>query len=854
MIGRGLTRVQQRLRGAWDRSFCGSVIEDGTPALAISQSRSYDIFRRIGAFFSGKVRGAIAGSAIMSAFGKMHILLFFALVALAPFLPTMVCVGLALLTIVSSFAAPRESRGGSLSFLIAMFILISALYAFTSVAPVGSVKVWAVYAVFIIMYFMTLRTIKDARGLAIMANTFVASGILVSLYGIYQQFFGNNLGHAWLDEEMFTGIAVRVYSTLENPNVLGEYLLLTIPMSVALLWNVRAYSGRLKRVFAAAYYIFGTGAMLLCMIFTQSRGCWLALVVSALIYVIFIDKRLLALFFIALAFVPSLLPQSIIDRFASIGDLSDSSTSYRVFIWFGTLNMLGDFWAYGIGLGAAAWAKIYPFYSYSMITAPHAHNVYLQVISEMGIVGLTVFVGIIVVFFGKMLRAYVRTKRGVRTLGTLISVAAMAGVAGFLMQGAFDYVWYNYRVFLMFWVALGIGAAAVRVQGIDDGNTAEASSGKRKLVHIISDTNIGGAGRYLLQFLKECSRDKYDVAVILPRGSQLKAAIEREGAEVREVDGLAEKSFSFKAVSEIAAILREMGAGKADSIVHTHGALSGRIAAKLVGAGLVVYTRHSVFEQSAVLTSAAGRIINKIVNSLTADKIIAVAEAAKKNLVDTGVPSRKICVIYNGVTPLERVDASEKKAQFAEKYGLRDNCPTLAIIARLTEVKGQRYVIEAAKILRDRGVDAQFIIAGTGEEKDALKELAEKLDVLDGNVFIPGFIRDVEGLMNIIDIQINASHGTEAASLSLLEGMSIGLPAIVSDYGGNTELIEDGVNGIVTRRRDPEGIANAVEKLLNDEALYSSMRVDGKRIFDERFTAKTMVRNMENFYENRNLT
>jgi len=374
-----------------------------------------------------------------------------------------------------------------------------------------------------------------------------------------------------------------------------------------------------------------------------------------------------------------------------------------------------------------------------------------------------------------------------------------------------------------------------------------------KLVHVISDTNIGGAGRYLLTFLEYYDKNKFEVSVIVPKNSKLLEFI----PNAIEIDGIADKSFSIKGVLEIRKVLKKI---KPD-IVHTHGALSGRIGAKLAGVKNITYTRHSVFPPSVYLIKGVGFYLNKWLNNWTCKKIIAVAEAASQNLIDSGVDKEKIEVIYNGVKPLG-VRTKEQNEEFLRSIEAKAGVPTLAIAARLTAVKGQKYIIEAAKQLaevrgqrsdgRGQMVESvpycQIIIAGTGEEYDNLKNLAKKLGVLGNYIILAGFVDDIEGLMNACDIQLNASYGTEAASLALMEGMSLGKPSIVSDYGGNPELIADGVNGIITPQQAAEKIAEAIEKLLGDKELYKQMSENSKKIYEERFTAEKMVQKMEEFY------
>ncbi|MDD4688272.1 MAG: glycosyltransferase [Eubacteriales bacterium] len=364
-----------------------------------------------------------------------------------------------------------------------------------------------------------------------------------------------------------------------------------------------------------------------------------------------------------------------------------------------------------------------------------------------------------------------------------------------------------------------------------------------KILHVISDSNIGGAGRYLLTYLSECDREKFDVTVVLPTGSKLEAAVVDLGFTVITCDGLAEKSFSKTGLNELVKIIKRVK----PHMVHSHAVLSARIAAKLVSRKIkVVYTRHSVFPPKENLTKGIGRFANSLLNKRAADGIIAVAQAAKENLTDTGVEDAKVRVIYNGVKDVTVLTPEEKRQAKAD-LGLISDATIVAIVARLTEVKGHKYYIETAKILKDKGYNVQFVIAGTGECEEELKAQAKR-DGLGETVVFTGFLTNVTPLMNVLDIQANASFGTEAASLSLLEGMCLGKPAVVSDYGGNPELIKNGQNGFVVPIKDPQAMADKIEQLINDKDLYNTVSDGAKEIFQRGFTAKAMVEQMEDYY------
>lgn len=362
-----------------------------------------------------------------------------------------------------------------------------------------------------------------------------------------------------------------------------------------------------------------------------------------------------------------------------------------------------------------------------------------------------------------------------------------------------------------------------------------------KVVEVSSDSNIGGAGKCILTFLKTFDREKFDVCVVLPRNSLLRAEAEKYKVKIFEVDYLAEKSLDVRAVSRLKRLFKRL---KPD-VVHTHASMSARIAAKLCKIG-TVYTRHSVFPPSPVISKGAGKLINGWVNNHTADRIIAVAEAAKDNLTATGVSADKIDVILNGVEPLVPY-SDEKIAELREKYNINDGEKVAVMAARLNEVKGHKYFVEAAGMLKERGVRAKYLIAGTGEMEEALKAQIKEAG-LEDSVIMLGFLQDVEPLMNVMDVQVNCSFGTEATSLALLEGMSLGKPDVVTDFGGNPGVIKDGVNGFLTATHKPDELADALEKLFCDSELYNSMSKNCRKMYEENFTAEVNSRRIENVY------
>ena len=204
---------------------------------------------------------------------------------------------------------------------------------------------------------------------------------------------------------------------------------------------------------------------------------------------------------------------------------------------------------------------------------------------------------------------------------------------------------------------------------------------KKKIIEVSSDTNIGGAGKCLIALLENLDYDKFDVKAVLPPDSLLRPEIERLGTEVTEVGGIADRSISLASVRELYRLFKS----EKPDLVHTHGCMSARIAARHAGAK-VVYTRHSVFVQPAYLTHFPGKQINGFFNNYYSDGIIAVAEAAKDNLTETGVNPSKIRVILNGVdAPGECSD--DEKAEMRTRLGVEDGDRVISIVARLEDIK-----------------------------------------------------------------------------------------------------------------------------------------------------------------------
>lgn len=435
-----------------------------------SEERMHGAFRLVSALIMGIATGAamfmspILGVMIPFAmFGVLLVLQYpvcgvYAAVFLAPLIAfsSLPLAGICVLTLVSlviksvytqGFKWRREGVGVAIILFLAV-MLISSLFSF---ARISSLTVWAMYFIFVNFYFAVINTIDTKEKLWGLLRLFVISGALVALYGVMQYAFGWTTSNAWIDEEMFENETMRVYSTLANPNVLGEYLLLVLPVALVFFLKDKAKS------LSKWVYLAISAVMFLCLILTQSRGCWLGFIVTVAVFVTFYEGRWWALVPLALCIVPFVMPQTFMDRLLSIGDMNDSSTSYRVFIWMGTMGILRNYLLGGIGMGEGAFSEVYPLFSYNAVIAPHAHNTFLQILVEGGLVALVVFIAIMAAFFRSTHRTHKMRHKKSKCSAMVLGISA--GVAGFLFQSMFDYTFYNYRVMAVFFMVIAIAVA-----------------------------------------------------------------------------------------------------------------------------------------------------------------------------------------------------------------------------------------------------------------------------------------------------------------------------------------------------------------------------------------------------------
>jgi glycosyltransferase involved in cell wall biosynthesis len=250
-----------------------------------------------------------------------------------------------------------------------------------------------------------------------------------------------------------------------------------------------------------------------------------------------------------------------------------------------------------------------------------------------------------------------------------------------------------------------------------------------------------------------------------------------------------------------------------------------------------VYTCHGYFKR---------RLLRRLF-PCWGDKIIAISQQVKEHLMqDFRVDEKKIALVHNGIdvdTFLSGRGADKMCAK--NSLGLGDS-PVIGIVARLSEVKGHKYLVAAMKEVLKDFPDAKLLICGEGKEKAALAKLAEELGLTDSIIFRPQS-RGTKEVLLAMDIFVMPSLH-EGLGLALMEAMAAGVPVIGSCVGGIKTLINDGVTGLLVKPADSPGLAAAIVSMLKNMAWADQLAKNAHYFIRDNFSHDQMIDETERVY------
>ena len=368
-----------------------------------------------------------------------------------------------------------------------------------------------------------------------------------------------------------------------------------------------------------------------------------------------------------------------------------------------------------------------------------------------------------------------------------------------------------------------------------------------RILHVLSDTNIGGAGRLLYNLARSIDESRLEFIYAFPEGSQLIGLFKQQDPEskIYTFTHGKDRSFDLAAIKELIKMIKTVS----PDILHAHSSFFARVAARLSGIDKprIVYTKHCVFDSPRIVKSKLFKKAYATIDQMFCGRIVAVADCAKEKLAEYGIDPDRVTVIINGVEPLEKISEPEK-LKIREELNIHPDAFVVGISARLEECKGHATLLRAAWLTKKNKVDnVVFLIVGGGSCERSLNELSSELEISDRVIFT-GFQNNVARNVNIFDVNVNCSTGTETSSLAISEGLSLGKPIIASDFGGNPNMVKEGVSGFLFPKRDFMALYDKIMLIKNDKSLLKRLSENAEKDFSERFSALLMASQYEKFY------
>jgi glycosyltransferase involved in cell wall biosynthesis len=376
-----------------------------------------------------------------------------------------------------------------------------------------------------------------------------------------------------------------------------------------------------------------------------------------------------------------------------------------------------------------------------------------------------------------------------------------------------------------------------------------AGTGSIRVVNLVPDPRVGGPQRRIALLAAALQPLGYETMVVIPPGPAVEF-FEKRGLEcvpfrfprprrshwtssTLRLGG----GYAFD-VLRLASLLRNLRA----DILHCNGAITviGPPAGYLAGSAVVWH-----FNDTQV-PRAVYRLLMMSLGHL-ADGIVVASQAVAHHALPSGVPH---VVLPPPVDALRLRPSGEGGGRMVllSGLGLDPKAPTVVTVGHLNAIKGHSYLLDAAALMRDRGLQVLFV----GDRVD--ETVASRLEAqilqkgLRDRVRLVGGTEDIEPFLSAADAFVLPSL-KEGMPTALLEAMAAGLPVVSTNVGGVSEAIEDGVSGLLAPPGDPESLARQIARMLDDPAASARMAQRARSVAAEGFSTAAIAARLACVYE-----
>lgn len=292
--------------------------------------------------------------------------------------------------------------------------------------------------------------------------------------------------------------------------------------------------------------------------------------------------------------------------------------------------------------------------------------------------------------------------------------------------------------------------------------------------------------------------------------------------------------------------------GKYD-IVHTHSSKAGvvgRIAARLARTPVVLHTVHGLpFHRYQPKINKKVFIYIEKFSSLFCDKLVAVTDTIIQTMLQYNIGKRSKYVMIRSSFDIENYKSNGRVKGNRERFGIKENEIVIGKIARLSELKGHKYLLEAFNLVSKNVPSARLLLVGNGELEYELKRFVEE-NRLKEKVIFTGLVtpEEMPEIIEIMDIVVHTSL-LEGLARVLPQAIMMGKPVISFNLDGAHEIIEDGVNGYLIKPLDTNLLAEKIIYLCFHTELMNQFGKRGKELLGDQFSSKRMVEQIKKLYK-----